>query len=84
MLVSMEVISMKAIKQSTIASQSPQTGHVGFYMISCKQAQIETEESQSPQTGHVGFYGDSDNPVYNAFLDAESLNPLKRVMLVSI
>ena len=38
--------------------------------------------SQSPQTGHVGFYGHDYG--HNDAEPVESLNPLKRVMLVSI
>ena len=63
-------------------SQSPQTGHVGFYnLIDQIQSMVDCK-SQSPQTGHVGFYKDyprlckSNCPI--------CLNPLKRVMLVSI
>ena len=62
-------------------SQSPQTGHVGFYTSHIGNY-LQSVLSQCPQTGHVGFY-----PGYFQVTLAEakpSLNPLKRVMLVSI
>ena len=62
-------------------SQPPQTGHVGFYFTQQSRQGLSCYQSQSPQTGHVGFYAIR---CASAMADVLCLNPLKRVMLVSI
>ena len=57
MLVSMKNEHKSKIYFDQLKSQSPQTGHVGFYTIqNVITISLRLIMSQSPQTGHVGFY----------------------------
>ena len=75
MLVSIrgEMIAVYAVAR---LSQSPQTGHVGFYSwLPAAKCRTKRGKSQSPQTGHVGFYMQRKLPCLNNFTMEMSQSP---------